>query len=97
MRAKGTLTLDDGACRVLTEKGSSLLAVGITACDGEFLRGDPVSCVNGQGVEIARGLSNYSEADTRRILGKSSDRFGSILGFAGEPELVHRDNMIIVR
>jgi len=97
LRAKGTLTLDDGACRVLTEKGSSLLAVGVTACDGKFLRGDLVSCVNGQGVEIARGLSNYSEADTRRILGKSSDRFGSILGFAGEPELVHRDNMIIVR
>ena len=97
LRAKGTLTLDDGACRVLTEKGSSLLAVGVTACDGQFLRGDLVSCINSQGVEIARGLSNYSVADTRRVLGKSSDKFGSILGFAGEPELVHRDNMIIVR
>ena len=97
LRAKGTLTLDEGACRVLTEKGSSLLAVGVTACQGEFLRGDLVSCINRHGEEIARGLSNYSVADTRRILGKSSDKFDSVLGFAGEPELVHRDNMIIVR
>jgi len=97
LRAKGTLTLDDGACRMLTDKGSSLLAVGVTACTGEFLRGDLVACVDQHGEEIARGLSNYSIADTRRLLGKSSEKIEEILGFSGEPELIHRDNMIIAR
>lgn len=97
LRAKGILTLDDGACRVLRDKGSSLLAVGVTACKGEFLRGDLVACVDQHGEEIARGLSNYSIADTRRLLGKSSEMIEEILGFSGEPELIHRDNMIIVR
>ncbi len=97
LRAKGTLTLDDGACRVLKEKGSSLLAVGVRACSGEFSRGELVSCVDQEGREIARGLINYNAPDTRKVLGQSSDKFVQLLGYSGEPELVHRDNMIVFR
>ena len=97
LRAKGTLTLDDGACRVLKEKGSSLLAVGVRACSGEFSRGELVSCVDQAGREIARGLINYNASDTRKVLGQPSDHFERLLGLSGEPELVHRDNMIVFR
>ena len=97
LRAKGTLTLDEGACQVLKEKGSSLLAVGVRACSGEFSRGELVSCIDQAGREIARGLANYNASDTRKVLGQSSDQFVQLLGYSGEPELVHRDNMIVFR
>lgn len=95
LRAKGTLTLDNGACSVLQRRGSSLLAVGVQACSGEFSRGELVSCLDTTGREIARGLINYNAADTRRVLGHSSEQFEQLLGFSSEPELVHRDNMIV--
>jgi len=95
LRAKGTLTLDDGACRVLRTKGSSLLAAGVRDCHGNYSRGELISCVDAKGYEVARGLSNYSADDTRKVLGQSSDQFSSLLGYSGEPELVHRDNMIV--
>ena len=97
LRAKGTLVLDDGACHVLQSRGSSLLAVGVSQCSGEYSRGELVSCVNLSGHEIARGLSNYNSSDTRKVLGKSSEQFEHLLGFASEPELIHRDNMIVFR
>lgn len=95
LRAKGTLVLDDGACSVLKDNGSSLLSVGVTSCNGEYSRGELVSCTDSHGHEIARGLSNYNAADTRKILGHSSEKFEQLLGFSSEPELVHRDNMIV--
>ncbi|MFK7997446.1 MAG: glutamate 5-kinase [Granulosicoccus sp.] len=95
LRAKGTLTLDAGACRVLLTRGSSLLAVGVSDCTGNFSRGELVSCVDAEGREIARGLTNYNAADTRKVLGAGSERFEDILGYSGEPELIHRDNMIV--
>ena len=97
LRVRGTLVLDDGACRVLRERGSSLLAVGVTGCRGEFGRGELVACVDGDGAEIARGLVNYGAADVRRVLGQPSERFAELLGYAVEPELVHRDNLVIHR
>lgn len=95
LRVRGTLALDEGACRVLRDKGSSLLAVGVTACSGDFTRGALVSCVDGAGAEVARGLVNYGAADVQRIAGVSSERFESLLGYAAEPELIHRDNLIV--
>ena len=95
LRAKGSLTLDDGACSVLRGRGSSLLAVGVRSCHGEFSRGELVSCINADGQEVARGLIIYSSADTQKLLGQSSERFEAVLGYSGEPELVHRDNMIV--
>ncbi|MEE9319249.1 MAG: glutamate 5-kinase [Granulosicoccus sp.] len=97
LRVKGHLVLDAGACKVLRTQGSSLLSVGVTNCSGNFSRGELVACVDTKGVEVARGLSNYGTVNTQRIMGKSSDRFMELLGYDGEPELVHRDNMIVFR
>ncbi len=96
LRSMGRLTLDDGAVRVLREAGRSLLPVGVTAVSGSFQRGELVSCIDGHGREIARGLINYPTDDTRRIIGHSSDAIESILGYVDEPELIHRDNMVLV-
>jgi glutamate 5-kinase len=91
---KGRLVLDDGACRVLMEEGRSLLAVGVTAASGDFTRGDMVACVDSTGVEIARGLVNYSDGEVVQLLRVSSDRIESVLGYVAEEELIHRDNMV---
>ena len=95
LRARGRLIVDDGARRVLRERGSSLLAVGVTGCEGEFGRGELIACVDAAGTEIARGLVNYGAADVRRVLGQPSERFEALLGYASEPELVHRDNLVV--
>jgi len=94
---RGELVLDDGACRVITTSGRSLLPVGVKSASGEFTRGDLVRCVNGDGEEIARGLINYGSEDAQRLLGRSSADIEAILGFGGEEELIHRDNLITVR
>ncbi len=95
MRGNGRLVLDDGAVKVLSESGRSLLPIGVTEVNGQFGRGEIVVCVNLQGEEIARGLVNYSADEARRIIGKSSNLIESILGYAGEIELIHRDNMAL--
>ena len=95
LRSRGRLTLDAGACQVLTERGSSLLAVGVTGCEGDFHRGELVSLVDAAGAEVARGLANYGAAHVRRVAGQPSERLAELLGFAAEPELVHRDNLIV--
>ena len=95
-RVAGTLVLDDGAVRVIRESGKSLLPVGVKAVEGSFTRGEIVACCDAQGREIARGLVNYGAEDARRIIGKPSDRIESILGYVDEPELIHRDNMVVM-
>ncbi len=92
----GALKLDAGAVRVLKEQGKSLLAVGVTAVEGRFQRGGIVRCLDPDGREIARGLVNYNAEEARRILGQPSDRIESILGYVDEPELIHRDNLIVL-
>ena len=94
-RPAGTLALDDGACKVLAERGGSLLAVGVIAVHGEFNRGEIVSCADRDGREVARGLVNYDAAETRRIMGKSSNRIEELLGYVDDEELIHRDNMVV--
>lgn len=96
LRAKGRLMIDEGASTVLRDRGSSLLAVGVQSCAGDFSRGELVDCVDAQGSVIAKGLVNYNAGDTAKILGKASNQFEKILGFMGEPELIHRDNMIVL-
>ena len=71
--------------------------MGVTAVTGDFLRGDLVRCVDPAGEEIARGLSNYSAADAKKLLGRASGDIEAILGFGGEEELIHRDNLITTR
>lgn len=95
LQVKGSLTLDAGAVKVLTEQGRSLLAVGVSAVKGKFTRGELVSCVDGDGVEIARGLVNYNSDETNRIKGQSTESISDILGYREEDELIHRDNLVV--
>ncbi len=96
LHVSGTLTLDDGAVQKLKESGSSLLSVGVTNVDGEFSRGDLVSCVDGEGNELARGLVNYSSQDAQLVAGKRSRDITEILGSIGDKELIHRDNLVFI-
>jgi len=96
LQVKGRLTLDEGAVRVLRQSGSSLLPVGVKAAEGEFRRGEVVSCHASSGESVARGLVNYSAEEVRKIMGKPSDRIQSILGYVDEPELIHRDNLVLL-
>jgi glutamate 5-kinase len=93
---RGSLLLDDGASRALADSGVSLLAVGVTRVNGRFNRGDMVSCLSPDGVEIARGLVNYSADEARRIMGKASHQIENTLGYVDEPELIHRDNLVLL-
>jgi glutamate 5-kinase len=88
--------LDAGAVRMIREGGKSLLPVGVTRVQGEFGRGEVVACLDPQGREVARGLVNYSAAEATRIAGKPSDVIETVLGYVDEPELIHRDNLVIV-
>ncbi len=96
LRVRGRLVLDDGAVEVLRRAGRSLLAVGVKAVEGDFRRGELVSCVDEQGREVARGLVNYSAEETRRIRGRPSSEIANILGYRDEEELIHRDNLVLV-
>jgi glutamate 5-kinase len=95
LKLKGTLHLDEGAARVLKEDGKSLLPIGVTAVHGDFHRGDLVACVDAGGNEIARGLVNYSADETRIIMRRPSSQIESLLGYVDEPELIHRDNLVL--
>jgi glutamate 5-kinase len=95
LQLKGRLVLDDGAVTVLLEKGKSLLPIGVKAVVGSFGRGDVVLCVDAAGQELARGLVNYSDSETRRIMGRPSSQIEELLGFVEEPELIHRDNLVL--
>jgi glutamate 5-kinase len=95
LQVRGRLTLDAGATTVLRGAGSSLLPVGVARVEGEFERGDVVACVSPDGDEIARGLVNYSAVDAKRIIGQPSSRIEELLGYVDEPELIHRDNLVL--
>ena len=96
MKVAGKFMIDEGAIDVLIRHGRSLLPVGVTAVDGKFTRGALVSCVDSQGKEIARGLTNYSSDEAVKVIGRSSDSIGEILGYGGEDELIHRNNMVVL-
>jgi glutamate 5-kinase len=93
---KGSLQLDAGASKALSGSGVSLLAVGVTAVNGTFNRGDMVSCLSPDGEEIARGLVNYAADDARKITGKATSEIEETLGYVDEPELIHRDNLVLL-
>ncbi|MFA5626946.1 MAG: glutamate 5-kinase [Thiohalomonadaceae bacterium] len=96
LQLRGKLVLDDGAVRVLRDSGRSLLAVGVKAIEGYFVRGEMVSCVDESGREVARGLVNYNADETRKLKGRPSGQIQELLGYMGEEELIHRDNLILV-
>ncbi len=94
LKLSGALHLDAGAARAIHERGTSLLPVGVTAVEGDFLRGEAVACLDPSGQEVARGLVNYSSDEARQILGKATRDIESVLGYLVEAELIHRDNMV---
>lgn len=96
LNTKGTLTLDTGAITALKESGRSLLPIGVTAVSGFFERGDIIDCLNTKGHLIARGLVNYSNEECEQILGVASHDIESKLGYIDTPELMHRDNLVIL-
>jgi glutamate 5-kinase len=96
LKPSGRITLDAGAVKALVSDGKSLLAIGATAVDGHFERGEVVSVSAPDGREIARGLVNYGAAETARILRKPTSEIEAVLGYIAEPELIHRDNLVIL-
>lgn len=96
LQTKGEITLDAGACHALQQQGKSLLAVGVTAVQGRFQRGECVSLLDDAGRVIGRGLCNYDSDDAKRLIKQPSREFERILGFMAEPELVHRDNLVLL-
>jgi len=96
LQVRGSLTLDAGAVKVLQTSGKSLLPVGVKAVSGSFKRGDLVSCKNEQGLVIAHGLINYDLQEASKIAGKSSDLIIPLLGYDGDHEMIHRDNLALI-
>jgi glutamate 5-kinase len=97
LQLRGSVVVDAGAADKLCSEGKSLLAIGMTSVEGEFSRGDVIAIRDDAGTEIARGLANYASAEARLICRKSSSEFENLLGYTAEPEMVHRDNMILTR
>lgn len=96
LQCKGKVVIDDGAARALVAGGKSLLPIGVANVLGEFQRGDVIACLDGGGHEIARGLANYSSAQSRSIARKPTAEIEKVLGFIEEPELIHRDNLVLL-
>ncbi|MGB5324228.1 MAG: glutamate 5-kinase [Pseudomonadales bacterium] len=96
LQVRGVLRLDEGAAHALRNTGVSLLPIGVTAVEGKFERGDLVSCVDPAGSEIARGLCNYAANEAEKILRKSSAELAGILGYTGDQELIHRNNLAVL-
>ncbi len=95
LRGNGKLVLDDGAVEVLRTQGRSLLPIGVTGVEGSFTRGEIVICVDLANNEIARGLTNYHSDEARKIIGLASNQIEPVLGYSGESELIHRDNIAV--
>jgi glutamate 5-kinase len=95
LKVCGSLTLDLGASKMLTDHGKSLLPVGVLSIKGTFHKGDLVTCVDEKGLEVARGLVNYNSEESAKILGKSSEMIADELGYCDAEELIHRDNLVL--
>jgi len=97
LQLRGAVTIDAGAASKVRDGGKSLLPIGMVAVEGEFSRGDVIAIRDADGVNIARGLANYSSAEARLICRKPSSEFEGLLGYVAESEMVHRDNLVLMR
>jgi len=95
LQMRGSVSVDEGAVVKLREEGKSLLPIGVVEVTGEFVRGDVIAVRSPAGVEVARGLANYTAAEARLIARKPSSQIEGLLGYANEPELIHRDNLVL--
>jgi len=96
LRPGGAITIDAGAVNAL-RSGKSLLPAGVTAVTGRFARGDTVSVLEPDGTEFARGMIAYNDKEAVRIIGKRSGEIEGIVGFRGRAEMIHRDDLVIMR
>ncbi|MGA8392245.1 MAG: glutamate 5-kinase [Burkholderiaceae bacterium] len=97
LQLRGAVTVDQGAALKLRQDGKSLLPIGMTSVDGDFSRGDVIAVRDPSGNEIGRGLANYASAEARLLCRRPSGEFEALLGYAAEPEMVHRDNLVLTR
>jgi glutamate 5-kinase len=97
LQMRGSVIVDAGAAAKVRDEGKSLLPIGMTAVQGEFSRGDVIAIKDSGDLEVARGLANYSSAEARLICRKASSEFEKLLGYTGEPEMVHRTNLVLMR
>ncbi|MFM8590170.1 MAG: glutamate 5-kinase [Limnohabitans sp.] len=95
LQLKGAVVVDAGAAHKLRSEGKSLLPIGMLGVEGDFSRGDVIAIRDPQGIELGRGLANYAAAEARLLCRKPSHEFESLLGYTAEPEMVHRDNLIV--
>jgi glutamate 5-kinase len=97
LQLRGAVVVDAGAVGKLRDEGKSLLPIGMVFVEGDFSRGDVIAVRDPAGVEIARGLANYSSSEARLLCKKPSSEFEKLLGYAAEPEMLHRDNLVLTR
>ena len=97
LQMRGSVTVDAGAAHKVLTEGKSLLPIGMTGVAGDFSRGDVIAIRDDQGIEIARGLANYASAEARLLCRKPSHEYEALLGYTAEPEMVHRDNLVLMR
>jgi glutamate 5-kinase len=95
LQLRGSVRVDDGAVIKLRDEGKSLLPIGVLEVEGDFHRGDVIAVRSAAGAEVARGLANYSSGEARLIARKPSSQIEGLLGYASEPELIHRDNLVL--
>jgi len=95
LQLRGAVVVDDGAARKVRDEGKSLLPIGVTEVQGEFQRGDVIAVRTLAGLELARGLANYDSSQARLIARKPSSEFEKLIGYTGEPEMIHRDNLVL--
>ncbi len=97
LQMRGAVVVDAGAAAKVRDEGKSLLPIGMVQVEGDFSRGDVIGVRDPSGLEIARGLANYSSAEARLLCRKPSSEFEALLGYAAEPEMLHRDNLVLMR
>ena len=97
LQLRGSVMVDAGAASKLRDEGKSLLPIGMTSVDGDFSRGEVIAVRDANGAEIARGLANYASAEARLLCRKPSGDIEKLLGYAAEPEMLHRDNMVFIK
>jgi glutamate 5-kinase len=97
LQMRGAVVVDAGAAAKVRDEGKSLLPIGMVRVEGEFSRGDVIGVRDPSGLEIARGLANYSSAEARLLCRKPSAEFEALLGYSAEPEMLHRDNLVLMR
>ncbi len=96
LRMKGSIVLDDGAVKAVAERGKSLLPSGIVSVEGAFNVGDAVYCIDSKGRRVAKGITNYSADELKKIKGRKTSEIEGVLGYSYSDEVIHRDNMVVL-